>query len=162
MPPGPAPGRPRRVEHEYDRAGASQDLAARDARRHQDFAQVVAIDPFNRIVVAGTAYNRARYDVLVAWYLPDGALAPTFATGGLVTTPFDGPDDGAAAVALDLAGRILAAGAGGTTSSPGVPSTFEFAIARYHGDTYPHARTGRGDLVGWASGTWAENWRAAE
>ena len=83
-----------------------------------DRASSVVIQGDGRIVVAGNAFvggfNNA--DSLVARYLPNGTLDPAFGIGGKVLTNIGGADylNG---VALQADGRIVAAGAGETTSN---------------------------------------------
>jgi uncharacterized delta-60 repeat protein len=91
-----------------------------------DAASAVAVQPDGRVVIAGSAFNG---DFLVARYLSNGSLDPSFGTGGLVTTDFGG-SDGAVAVSVRSSGKILVAGA--TTANPGDP--MEFAAARYNPD----------------------------
>jgi uncharacterized delta-60 repeat protein len=84
----------------------------------------VAIEPGGRIVVAGVSNASGSLDFAVARYLPNGALDPSFGSGGKVTTDFGGfefPD----AVFLQGAGRILVVG--NTNAGP----TLDIAIAAY-------------------------------
>ena len=82
-----------------------------------DIPTAVAVQPDGRIVVAGIAGA-----FVLARYLPDGRLDPSFGAGGKVTTDTTGTDnDGANALALQPDGRILAAGA-------------RFNVIRYLGD----------------------------
>jgi uncharacterized delta-60 repeat protein len=110
----------------------------------------VTVDAAGRPVAAGTATTAGDEDFAVARFTPAGALDPTFGTGGLVTTPFAGPEDVAGGVALDRAGRIVVAGVSGTSGASS-PQPFDFAVARYLGDTVPRlvplAVTSPGDLV---------------
>lgn len=97
-----------------------------------DEAQAIAIDPAGKLVVAGWAYEGASSagNFVLARYLTDGTLDPTFAQTGIVTTPMAGtkPDQ---AMAIAIQGddrvpthRVIAAGFASTTNS-------EFAVARY-------------------------------
>jgi uncharacterized delta-60 repeat protein len=86
----------------------------------------LAIQPDGRIVVAGSyagGFALARYD-------PDGSLDASFGTGGIVTTPISGLGSGAAAVALQPDGKIVAAGSGNTIGQYN-PS---FVLIRYDTD----------------------------
>lgn len=72
----PGPGRPMRVEHEYERLGAWAYLAAWDVRRAKLFGRCEAktgIDPFNRLVrqvMSRQPYRSARR---VFWVLDNGS-----------------------------------------------------------------------------------------
>ena len=73
---GPAPGRERRVEHEYERAGALQYLAAWDVHRAKIFGRCEAktgIEPFGRLVaqvMGSEPYSSARR---VFWVVDNGS-----------------------------------------------------------------------------------------
>jgi len=73
-------------------------------------AREIALDPAGRIVIAGTAVDRDGFRRLaVRRILSDGAADPAFAGGGAFA--LEGPSpSGATSVAVDAAGRILAAG----------------------------------------------------
>jgi uncharacterized delta-60 repeat protein len=77
---------------------------------YREYAAGVAVDAQDRIIVAGTAQTGSRGDFLVARFLPSGLLDPSFGTGGVVRTDFDGGDDRAVGVGLDSSGRIVVAG----------------------------------------------------
>lgn len=84
---------------------------------------MVALPDGKFIVVGETGGSSS--DFLIARYLPNGALDPSFGVGGLVTTDFFGGADSARSVALDAQGRVVVAGwalRGGTG---------DFAVARY-------------------------------
>lgn len=90
-------------------------------------ARSLAIQKNGRIVVAGQSSAAGSLDpeaFLIARYLPDGALDPSFGTGGIVTTSFAGTGE-ARCVRIQPDGRIVAAG---TAGPPGNP---DFAVARY-------------------------------
>jgi uncharacterized delta-60 repeat protein len=110
----------------------------------------VTVDAAGRPVAAGTVTTAGDQDFAVARFTPAGALDPTFGTGGVVTTPFAGPEDVAGGVALDRAGRIVVAGVSGTSGASS-PQPFDFALARYLGDTVPrlvpNAVTSPGDVL---------------
>ncbi|MGE3912883.1 MAG: hypothetical protein AB7K36_26230 [Chloroflexota bacterium] len=76
----------------------------------------MVLQPDGRIVVAGDLERRSAgppnatsHDVLLARYLPNGALDATFGSGGVVTTDFGG-DEGAAALVLQADGKLVVAG----------------------------------------------------
>ncbi|MGW8365455.1 hypothetical protein ACWGK1_33525 [Streptomyces wedmorensis] len=89
-------------------------------------AFAVALQPDNKIVVAGYAVVGGTRDFALARYNADGSLDTTFDTDGKVTTSF-GADDRADEVALQADGRIVAVGG---TDAGGNPN---FALARYQG-----------------------------
>jgi uncharacterized delta-60 repeat protein len=106
---------------------------------------MVTIDAVGRIVVSGVAFP---FDVppglTLARFNPDGSLDGSFGEGGVVTTllsdryaePYD--------ATFDSVGRVVLAG----YSYPASTGTDgRFTLARYLGDTYPHAVTSPGDLV---------------
>jgi hypothetical protein len=72
----PGPGRPRRVEHEYDRGGALQYLAAWDVRRGRVLGRCephTGIEPFGRLVsqvMSQPPYRSARR---VFWVVDNGS-----------------------------------------------------------------------------------------
>jgi uncharacterized delta-60 repeat protein len=90
-----------------------------------DESLAVALDG-SRILVAGDADSgTGAGDFALARYLSDGQLDPTFGTGGIVVTP--GPEDELVrAVAVTGAGKILAAGYGGSGAT-----TIHLRLARY-------------------------------
>jgi len=87
-----------------------------------------AVQPDGKVLVAGYATIRpgGDQDFAVYRYLPDGALDPTFGTGGKVTVDFGSVAEAANAVALQADGKIVLAG---WTQLPG-DSAFGFALAR--------------------------------
>ncbi|GAA3046285.1 hypothetical protein GCM10017562_04880 [Streptomyces roseofulvus] len=76
-------------------------------------AMDVALQSDGRIVTAGTYGG----DFALARYNTGGGLDPDFGGDGKVTTDFGGSSDGAARVALQSDGRIVAAGLAGTAYS---------------------------------------------
>jgi uncharacterized delta-60 repeat protein len=82
----------------------------------------VALQADGRIVVAGYAAGATGGAFALARYTADGALDPTFGTGGTVTAPIAG---GAIDVALAARQRIVAAG---LTYEPG--GLYDFALTR--------------------------------
>jgi hypothetical protein len=87
-------------------------------------AHALVVDGQGRIVVAGRAASATVFDFGLARYLPGGALDTSFDGDGLLTSDFHGFGDEAEDVALDAAGRIVAAG---YTLAPGGD---EFALLR--------------------------------
>lgn len=94
-----------------------------------DVATAMALQPDGKIVVAGTDGD----GFAVARLMPNGALDPSFGTGGKSTVNFTGVDI-AQGIALQPDGKIILVGetgpAGGTT---------DFAVTRLLGDPAPVA-----------------------
>jgi uncharacterized delta-60 repeat protein len=73
--------------------------------------RAVAIQPDDKIVVAGEAQGAANGDFFVARYLTNGMLDPAFGGGdGIVIAPIGTLGDRAEAVAIGADGRIVATG----------------------------------------------------
>jgi len=96
----PAPGRPRRIEFEYERGGALQYLAALDVRRGYIMGRcekTTGIDPFGHLVEQVMEQEPYRSARRVFWVVDNGSshrgetsikrLAKSYATGILVHTP---------------------------------------------------------------------------
>jgi uncharacterized delta-60 repeat protein len=111
-----------------------------------DVAIGVALQPDGKIVAAGSATPKATIfsDFALARYNSDGSMDATFGSAGKVTTDFGGDGDRADSVALQLDGKIVAAG---TTSTPGVGGFSHFALARYNSDGSLDATFGSGGKV---------------
>jgi hypothetical protein len=96
----PAPGRPRRIEFEYERGGALQYLAAWDVRRGYIMGRcesTTGIDPFGNLVTQVMEQEPYRSAERVFWVVDNGSshrgeasikrLAKSYSTGILVHTP---------------------------------------------------------------------------
>ncbi len=77
--------------------------------RVDDVARALAVQPDGRIVVAGFARIGAQRDVVLARYLSDGSLDPSFGNAGTVALPSQGNDE-AYALALQEDGEIPVTG----------------------------------------------------
>lgn len=82
---------------------------------NRDYARRVDVLPDGKIVVAGTAGSIGAGDLAAARYLPDGALDPSFGSGGKVQVDFvsigvNGPDEGAYGLVTYPDGKILVMG----------------------------------------------------
>ena len=93
----------------------------------------VTLDAQHRIIVGsgagpGPIVNNA--DFVVARYLPNGSLDPTFSDDGWTLTPFSTANDGANEVAIAPDGKIVAAG----YALPAVGSPRDMAVVRYNED----------------------------
>ncbi|MFL5327629.1 MAG: IS630 family transposase [Gemmataceae bacterium] len=96
----PAPGRPRRIEFEYERGGALQYLAAWDVRRGYIMGRcesTTGIDPFGHLVAQVMEQEPYRSAKRVFWVVDNGSshrgetsikrLAKSYSNGILVHTP---------------------------------------------------------------------------
>jgi len=94
-----------------------------------DVGRNVAVQADGKLVVAGfTQRQQKDPDFAVARYATDGSLDNGFGKKGKVTTDFANGNDGAAAVAIQGDGNIVAAG----SSQPLQPlAPPDFAVARY-------------------------------
>ena len=108
-----------------------------------DSARAITLQPDGRIIVAGQTMvlgeQPVRNAFALARYGVDGALDPTFGSGGIVTTDVGAADE-LLAVAVDADGRIVAAG---TTGAPGGA----YALARYAADGALDAAFGDGGIL---------------
>lgn len=74
-------------------------------------ARAMTVQGDGKILLAGTVDNGGHGgDAVVARYLPDGALDPSFGDGGLVTLDFNGRGAGATGLALQFDGSIMVGG----------------------------------------------------
>lgn len=100
--------------------------------RTSDDASAVGIGPDGKIVVGGTSWGHFGRDMTLARYLTNGALDPTFGTGGRVTTEIGRFDSQGFALSLARDGRILLGGdvVVGDFRHPRLPQA-QFALVRY-------------------------------
>ena len=75
-----------------------------------DFAENLITDAQGRIILVGRATSPTILDMALARYNPDGTLDTSFANHGTLTADFHGRGEFGQDVALDSAGRIVAAG----------------------------------------------------
>lgn len=96
-----------------------------------DWANDVAIQTDGRIVAAGFAETGRPFDpsFALARYNVDGSLDGSFSGNGKLTTNFAEGLDSAEGVAIQVDGRIVAAGVAEATEARGADPTF--AVARY-------------------------------
>ncbi|HKI85197.1 MAG TPA: delta-60 repeat domain-containing protein [Thermoanaerobaculia bacterium] len=95
-------------------------------------AAAIAIQPDDKIIVAGDNLLSGSSDFALARYNPDGTLDDSFGSNhnGVVLTDFSGSgsQDDAFAVAIQSDGKIVAAGESRASGS------YDFALARYNPD----------------------------
>jgi uncharacterized delta-60 repeat protein len=104
-----------------------------------DHALEVAIQPDNKIVAVGDVNNGSTgRDFTIIRLNSDGRLDTSYGTGGIVTTDIDGQDN-AYAIALQLGGRIIAAGY--------CADNRDFALVRYNADGSLDTSFGAGGKV---------------
>lgn len=93
----------------------------------EDVAQAVAVQADGKVIVAGASATATGTWISLTRYQRDGALDPTFGTGGKLITPVGTQrNDGAGAVAVQADGRIVVAG-----SSQSATTGLDFAVVRY-------------------------------
>ena len=114
-------------------AGSGKVTVSFDLGGLIDVGKAVAIQSDGKIIVAGSASTASDgTDFAVVRLLPDGTRDAAFNLTGRVTFGFDVPgnnsNDGALAVAIDGAGRIVLGGNASSTNG-GTPSS-DFALAR--------------------------------
>jgi uncharacterized delta-60 repeat protein len=102
-----------------------------------DIAHAVAIDPDDRIVVAGETGGLFK-DFALVRYLPDGELDVEFGAGGIVVTDLGG-DDRANAVVVQADGSLVVAGSGWRSGGDQGAVAEDFVVVRYddRGDLDP-------------------------
>jgi len=107
-----------------------------------DMAGSVAVQADGKLVVAGSAPTLDSSNFALERYNSNGALDVSFGTGGKVTTDFGGRFQFWTSVALQVDGKIVAAGGGSFTNQIG-----EFALARYNSDGTLDTSFGSGGKV---------------
>src|SRR2546425_4831138 len=92
-------------------------------------ANAVAVSGTN-ILVAGHSKIGGEVAIAPPQYTSSGALDSTFGSGGIVTTPIGSLDADAAALAVQVDGKIVAAGLAGSA----VTNVWDVALLRYNTD----------------------------
>ncbi len=132
----------------YDEDGGLDPTFGRGGRQFTDFGSKIdeafgaAIQSDGKIIAVGGGGTGFGGDFVVARYLPDGSLDPSFGTGGAVQTDFNRSADAAFAVAIQSDGKIVVAGQSFPTYTDG-----NFALARYEPDGSLDGAFGIGGLV---------------
>jgi len=93
-------------------------------------ANCLLLQPDDKLVTAGFTVG-ATLDFAVLRYFSSGLLDPSFGSGGVVTTDFQGGPDEALALAYQPDGKIIAVGSTELTTPF---ATRDFVTARYNGD----------------------------
>jgi len=106
-----------------------------------DAAFSVAVQSDGKIVAAGGTILSRGGDFALARYDSNGMLDTSFGTGGKVTTDIAGPSDSVNSIAVQLNGKIVAAG------RTFINGDFHSALARYNSDGTLDADFGRGGKV---------------
>jgi uncharacterized delta-60 repeat protein len=109
---------------------------------HGSFANAVALQADDKIVVAGDAGDGSKPDFALARYNPDGSLDPTFDADGMVTTPVGSSLSAAWDVVVQADGRIVAAGSAASATDP-----YNLGLARYNPDGSLDPSFGAGGTV---------------
>ncbi len=95
-----------------------------------DVSNAAALQGDGKILVAGHVFN-ANEDFAIARYNANGSLDASFRGSAIVTTPIGTGNDYGMNLAVQSNGGILVVGGAQTASG------FDFAIARYYGDSIP-------------------------
>jgi uncharacterized delta-60 repeat protein len=108
-------------------------------------ARAVAVQPDGKLVVAGTAYGSGSvHDQFgLARYNADGSLDSSFGASGTLVTQVSPGGSEARGVAVQMDGKILAAG----TAFASGPMDDHFALARYNADGSPDVSFGSGGVT---------------
>jgi uncharacterized delta-60 repeat protein len=93
-----------------------------------DVASAVLLLADGKFVAGGGTLSGPASDFALARYLPDGALDPSFGSGGLVITPISGASDHLFDLAVQPDGKLVAAGWSFQGGGP------HLALARYNHD----------------------------
>jgi len=102
-----------------------------DFGNEDNSAEALAIQQDGKIVIAGESSGPTSDDFGVARYNTNGTPDTSFSGDGLATTEFDGNKDEAHAVAIQIDGKIVAAGVANRDVSG------DFALARYNTNGSP-------------------------
>lgn len=107
----------------------SDGILTTDFASSDDQANSVIIQPDGKIIVTGiSGFSFATYNYAIVRYNIDGSLDNTFSGDGKVTTDFSSNGDQALSAALQLDGKIVAAGFSYTGAN------IDFSLARYNND----------------------------
>ena len=98
---------------------------------HEEATDVTVL-PDNRIVVSGSGDRGGQGDIVLARLTANGALDPSFGSGGIAEHDLSGRSDGNLALARAPDGKLVVAGF--RAAAPGVPGeeTQDALVARFH------------------------------
>jgi uncharacterized delta-60 repeat protein len=113
-----------RADGSLDTSFADQGAVKTDLGGGDDFAENLVVDPDGRTILVGRATSSTILDMAVVRYDADGTLDRSFDGDGILTADFHGRGEFGQDLALDSAGRIVAAGY--TANGPDT----EFALLR--------------------------------
>ncbi|WP_099070686.1 DUF4347 domain-containing protein [Nostoc linckia] len=99
-----------------------------DLNGNDDGSYSITVQDDGKILVAGYSNNGTDDDFAIVRYNSDGTLDTTFNTTGIVTTDFNGNNEGGNSIAIQSDGKILVAGYSNNGSDD------DFAIVRYNSD----------------------------
>lgn len=122
--------------------GGAQLVSAGDG---EDYASAIAVQPDGKVITVGwTSTTAGGTDLAIVRHTRDGALDPSFGTGGKVVTAVGAgrASDQAYAVALQADGKILV---GGVTATSGTDN--DFLLVRYLADGSLDTTFGTGGRV---------------
>ncbi len=94
----------------YDTHGNLLGSVSTDIGGGDDYAEDLVVDSSGRTIVVGRATSPTILDMALVRYTPELTLDPSFDGDGIVTADFHGRGEFGEDVALDAAGRIVAAG----------------------------------------------------
>jgi len=100
--------------------GTSSDIVSTPIGPMNDYGRAVALQADGKLVLVGQVSSATVNDFGVVRYTPDGALDPSFGTGGIVTVDFFGASDGANDVAIQPDGKIVVVGVARNGTSNGL------------------------------------------
>jgi uncharacterized delta-60 repeat protein len=119
----------------YNRDGSLDPTFGEDGKVLTTFqpssvgASAVLLQADGKIVAGGSTGSGSDSDFALARYLPDGALDPSFGSGGRVITPISSVTDWLRALAVQPDGKLVAAGYSYQSLSRG-----HIVLARYNPD----------------------------
>lgn len=106
-----------------------------------DISYAIAIQPDNKIILAGRSFNGTNDDISLVRFDSSGTLDQGFGSGGKVITPVGNSNDICRAIALQTNGKIVLAG----YSSNG--SDDDFMVLRYNDNGTLDQSFGTGGIV---------------
>jgi uncharacterized delta-60 repeat protein len=117
---------------DLDGTFATGGVLRRDPTSADDEGSALTVLPDGRIVIAGFRGREgpSGSDVWLLRLTPDGALDPSFGSGGETTASAVPADDGAYGLAIDPLGRAVIAG-------DAVDSTYKLLVGRFLADSAP-------------------------